>query len=79
MIAFYAACVKTFFLFLVDSLLLFPAHLLDEDLCDISVVVESGQMQCGEAVVLFDIHQLSCSRQDLFCGPVVRTNDARLD
>lgn len=45
------------------------AHLLDEDFSHVSVVVQSSQMERREPVVLFDIHQLSRSGQDLLCGP----------
>lgn len=48
-------------------------RLLDEDLRDIFVVVESRQMQRREAVLFFHIDQLPCSGQDLFCGPASRT------
>lgn len=50
------------------SLLPLPAHLLDEDLSDVSVVVEGSQMKGREAVFLFNVHQLSSSSQDLFRG-----------
>lgn len=54
--------------------LLFLAHLLDEDLGNVSVVVESSQMKGREAVFLFNVHQLSSSSQDLFCGPEGKIN-----
>lgn len=55
------------------------AHLLDEDLGDIAVVVEGGQMQRGEAVLLLHVHQLPRSGQDLLCGPAAGTNNTRLN
>lgn len=58
---------------------MFSAHLLDEDLCNIAVVVEGGQMQRGEAIVLLDVHQLPCSGQDLLCGPAAGTNNTKLN
>lgn len=56
-----------------------PAHLLDEDLADIPVVVEGGQMQRGEAVLLLNVHQLPRSAQDLLCGPAVTTDNTKLN
>ena len=54
------------------------AHLLDEDLGDVAVVVERGQMQRGEAVLLLDVHQLPRPAQDLLCGPATGTTKTTL-
>lgn len=52
----------------------FPwAHLFDEDLGHIAVVVEGGQMQRREAVILLNVHQLPRPGQDLLRGPAART------
>lgn len=56
---------------------LLSAHLLDEDLGNIAMVVEGGQMQSGEAVVLLNVHQLPCSAKDLLCGPAAKTNNRK--
>lgn len=63
----------------LSDLLLSSAHLLNEDLGDIAVVVEGSQMQRREAVVLLNVHQLPRSAQDLLCGPATRTNDTILN
>ena len=55
------------------------AHLLDEDLGDVPVVVEGGQMQRREAVLLLNVHQLPSSGQDLLCGPAARTDSPRVN
>lgn len=57
----------------------FPwAHLFDEDLGHITVVVEGSQMQRREAVILLNVHQLPRSGQDLLRGPAARTTQASI-
>lgn len=46
-----------------------PAHLFDEDLSHVPMVVQSSQVQRWETVLFLDVHQLSRSGQNLLCGP----------
>ena len=39
-------------------------HLLDENLCHLPVVVEGGQVQCREPILLLGVHQLPGPRQN---------------
>lgn len=50
-------------------------HLFDKDLGHVAVVVEGGQMQRWEAVLLLNVHQLSRPGQDFLCGPAVDINN----
>lgn len=49
-------------------------HLLNEDLSDVAVIIEGGQMQGGKAVLLLHVHQLSCSAENLLRGSVKTSN-----
>lgn len=50
-------------------------HLFDEDLGHVTVVVEGGQVQRREAVLLLNVHQLSRPGEDFLCGPAVNNNN----
>lgn len=54
------------------------AHLLDEHLSNVSVVVESSQVKGGETILLFHIHQLSRPGEDFFCGSEGRDKNRTL-
>lgn len=43
--------------------------LLNEDLCDIPVVVEGCQVKRRETIFLLHVHQLPRSSHDFLCGP----------